>query len=409
MPNTLTKQKTIYLDNAATTPLDLKVWEAMRPVFEGAYGNPSSLHHVGRKAHDMLRTARTRVAELLEVAPEEIIFTGSGTESDNLALFGVAHAQKKYGKHIIVSEIEHKAVLGPARSLERAGFSVTYLPVDTDGLVRKDELIRALRNDTILVSIMYANNEIGTIEPIQEIVHDIREHYSRTATRAPLLHTDACQVAGMLTVSPSELGVDLMTLNGSKIYGPKGVGILYKKKGVMLEPRILGGNQEYGLRGGTENVALTAGLAKALELAVSGTDANAQHLLELQNHFIPLLYKEIPNLILNGHKTKRLPNNVSICIPDIEGESAVLMLDMYGICCSTGSACSAHDLTPSHVLHAIGRSDEIIHGSLRFSFGKDTTKEDLSYTAHALGAVVKRLREMTASTIHIKKHYEKNT
>ena len=409
MPNTLTKQKTIYLDNAATTPLDLQVWKVMQPILETVYGNPSSMHSVGRIAHDELCDARERVAQLLGASPEEIIFTGSGTESDNLALFGVAHAQQKYGKHIIVSEIEHKAVLGPARSLERAGLSVTYLPVDTDGLVRKNELIQALRDDTILVSIMYANNEIGTVEPIQEIAHDIREHYARTATRAPLLHTDACQATGMLTVFPSELGVDLMTLNGSKMYGPKGVGLLYKKKGTAINSHILGGNQEYGLRAGTENVALIAGFAKALELALHGANANTQHMRELQHHFIPLLYKEIPNLILNGHKTKRLPNNVSICIPDIEGESAILMLDMYGICCSTGSACSTHDLTPSHVLHAIGMSDEIIHGSLRFSFGKDTTKEDLSHTAHALGEVVKRLREMTASTVHIKKQYEKNT
>ncbi len=392
-------QKSIYLDHAATTPLDHDVFMAMEPHLRSDYGNPSSIHHVGRTAFDTLRLARESIASSLQVEASEIIFTSSGTESDNLAILGLAEANQEHGRHIIVSAIEHKAVLEAALTLEKRGFAVTFLPVDEFGSVELETLKNALQKDTILVSIMYANNEIGTIQPINDIAKLINKHYS--GARKPILHTDACQAAGMLPVSPNKLGVDAMTINSSKIYGPKGAGLLWLKEGTKIEPQAIGGGQEGGRRAGTENIAAIVGFAKALELAVANTEQTAAQLAALQTHFLEQLHTHVPTMIPNGHPTNRLPNNIHLCIPDIEGESILLMLDAAGICAATGSACNAADLEPSHVLQAIGRSDEVIHGSLRFTFGKNTTKEDLTHTAVTLGTIVTRLLTMTASSLSV--------
>lgn len=400
MPDSVT-QKSIYLDYAATTPLDPAVFEVMQPHLRDNFGNPSSIHHLGRTAFDALAIAREAVANSLQVQPSEIIFTGSGTESDNLAIIGLAHANRSHGQHIIVSTIEHKAVLASAKQLEQEGFTVTYLGVDEFGVINLEELKESLTPETILVSLMYANNEIGTVQPIKKVSNLIHKHYPDGWR--PLIHTDACQAAGLLPIIPSELGVEAMTISSSKIYGPKGIGLLYLKDGLLIEPQLVGGGQEGGRRAGTENVALAVGFAKALELAIANTEQSASRLAALQTHFLTQLQQALPNMILNGHPTKRLPNNIHLCVPDIEGESILLMLDAAGICAATGSACNAADLEPSHVLEAIGRNDEVIHGSLRFSFGKYTTEEELTYTAETLNDVVKKLLSMTASSLAITK------
>lgn len=394
---TMTKPRTIYLDNAATTPTDEAVIENMCKVMRQVPGNPSSLYNLGRDATRVLEDARRRVAAALAVTPDEIIFTGSGTESDNLAVLGVADAYQERGKHIIVSAIEHKAVLAAAHRLEQHGFEVTYLPVSTYGLISVKACLEAVRPDTTLISVMYANNEIGTIEPIAELAEALKGQFPDEASR-PLLHTDACQAVGYLPVQPRELGVDLMTINGAKIYGPKGTGALWVRAGIRLTPQIVGGDQERHMRAGTENVALASGLAVAVENAVRDTKSAAAKAAALRDHFISRLPEVSKDIYLNGSPTERLPNNVHITVPDIEGESLILHLNEAGICCSTGSACSAFDLNPSHVLRAIGTDDERIHGSLRFTLGKYTTKEDIDDTITALTNTVAVLRSMTAAS-----------
>jgi cysteine desulfurase len=343
-----------------------------------------------------LNDARGTVSRILGCEPEEVLFTGSGTESDNLAILGVARGNYASGKHVIVSAIEHKAVLESAKQLEREGFEVSIAPVHLSGLIDLDAFEKLLRPDTILVSVMYANNEVGTIEPIEQIAAIIKKH--RGQKNFPLLHTDACQAAGLLPLNVQKLGVDLMTLNGSKIYGPKGVGLLYKKKGVLLEPIIVGGEQEKGLRAGTESVPLIVGLAEALSLAEAFRDDEVVRLIELRDYFIAEIRKKIPQALLNGHEYLRLPNNVHFSFPHIEGESILLMLDQAGIEVSTGSACSARDLKPSYVLLALGQSAELAHGSVRFSLGRHTTKEDIGYVLSVLPGVVEQLSSMSALT-----------
>lgn len=389
--------QSIYLDHAAATPLSQAAGAAMLAQLYEPYANPSSLHHLGRAAHDSLKHSRESLASSLAVTADELILTGSGTESDNLALLGLARAHQAHGNHVIVSSIEHKAILAAAAQLETEGFRVTYLGVDSDGVVSLDELKDALCSETILVSVMHANNEIGTIQPIPDIVRICRNHPERT-NPYPLVHTDACQVIGLRDSSPRKLGVDALTINSAKIYGPKGIGLLFVRQGVGVQPVILGGDQERGLRAGTENSMLAAGFAAALHEAVEQTTAQAAAMCALQEHFIAELKAAVPRIRFNGHPTQRLPNNVHTTIPDIEGESLVLMLSEYGICAATGSACSSLDLEPSHVLSAIGQDENLIHGSLRFSFGRSTTKEDLSFTAKTLGEVTKRLRAITACT-----------
>lgn len=389
-------EREVYLDYAATTPTDPRVLEAMLPYFDARYGNASSMYKSGRRAAAALNDARGTVSRILGCEPEEILFTGSGTESDNLALLGVARANRASGKHVIVSAIEHKAVLESAKQLEREGFEVSIAPVHANGLIDLDAFEKLLRDDTILISIMYANNEVGTIEPIEQIAAIIKKHKGQK--NFPLLHTDACQAAGLLPLNVQKLGVDLMTVNGSKIYGPKGVGLLYKKKGVLLEPIIVGGEQERGLRAGTESVPLIVGLAEALSLAEAFRDDEAVRLIELRDYFIAEVRKYIPNALFNGHERERLPNNVHFSFPHIEGESILLMLDQAGIEVSTGSACSARDLKPSYVLLALGQSAELAHGSVRFTLGRHTTKEDIDYVLSVLPGVVERLSSMSALT-----------
>ncbi|MFA6158800.1 MAG: cysteine desulfurase family protein [Candidatus Paceibacterota bacterium] len=388
--------KTIYLDHAATTPLDPEVLAVMMPYFDGRYGNASSMYASGRRSGQVLREARQAVAEILNALPEEIIFTGSGTEADNMAILGVARANRTAGDHIIISSIEHKAVTESAKKLEREGFSVSVLPVGRDGLVSVEACLALITSRTTLVSVMYANNEIGTIEPIRELADAVRK--LRGANPFPLFHTDACQAAGALSLDVQELGVDLMSLNGSKIYGPKGVGALYKKRGVRIDPVIVGGEQEMSLRAGTESVPLIVGFAEALKRADDGREGESRRLSVLRDYLIERLRKEIPGLVVNGHLEKRLPNNVHVSIPHVEGESMLLMLDTHGIEAGTGSACSAHDLKPSHVLAAIGQDADLMHGSVRFSLGKPSTREQMDRVMEVFPEVVRYLTSISALT-----------
>ncbi|MBU1179525.1 cysteine desulfurase [Patescibacteria group bacterium] len=391
--------KNIYLDNAATTPMRKEVLDEMLPFFDKKFGNPSSFHSPGKVAKDAIESARETIAKILNCRIREVIFTAGGTESDNLAILGVARANRDKGRHVITSKIEHPAVLESCKKLEKEGFEITYLPVGKDGIIKLDELKRALRKDTILVSIMYANNEIGTIQPLAEIAKIIRNSRQTTDNGRqliPYFHTDACQAAGALEFDVKKLGIDMLTFNGSKIYGPKGIGALYVGKGIKMEPIIFGGGQESGLRGGTENVPAIIGLAKALELAQAEKNQENKRLTALRDYFIKKLLDSIKGAELNGDPGNRLPNNINISIPRVEGEAMVLYLDSKGIYCSTGSACSSNSLKPSHVLLAIGRSHELAHNSLRFTLGKDTSKKDVEYVLRVLPRIVKKLSEISS-------------
>lgn len=387
-----------YLDHASTTYLLPEVEKAMKPFWQKRFGNPSSFHQSGRDAKKGLVNARETVASVLNCQPEEIIFTGSGTESDNLALIGIARANSSYGKHIITTQIEHHAVLHSAQFLEKQGFKVTYLPVDKYGLVSSKDLKAAIKDHTILVSIMYANNEIGTIEPIREFVQLIKNTPStplkRGAKRNILFHTDACQAAGALSLDVQELGVDLLTINGSKIYGPKGIGALYVRNGIKIEPIIFGGAQESKLRAGTENIAGIVGLAEALKLAQKARESESARLIRLRDKLTQGILK-IKNSRLNGHPKKRLPNNVNVSIYGVEGESLLLYLDQKGICVSTGSACTSASLDPSHVLLAIGVSEEYAQSSLRLTLGKCNTAKDVDFVLKILPECVEKLRKVS--------------
>lgn len=372
----------IYLDNAATTPVRKEVLLAMEPYFSEKYGNPSSMHQLGLEANYAVSESREKIANILNCASDEIIFTSGGTESVNFAIKGTAFAHKK--GNIITQKTEHHAVLHTCKWLETRGFEITYLNVDKFGLVNLKDVESAIKKDTILVSIMYANNEIGTIQPIKEIA-DICKR------KKVLFHTDACQAAGYSDIDVKKLGIDLMTINGSKIYGPKGVGLLYVKKGVRLTPLIHGGGQEFGLRSGTENVPAIVGFAKALELAQKEKEIESKRLTILRDKLISELLK-IPNSRLNGHPTTRLPNNANISFYGVEGESVLLMLNEKGIFASTGSACSARSLEPSHVLLAIGLKHDWAHGSIRFSLGQTTSKTDIDHVLRVFPKIISDLR-----------------
>jgi len=388
--------KTVYLDYAAATPVDPEVLEAMRPYWSGRYSNASSMHESGRRAKAAIDGARAAVAEGLGCEPREVIFTGSGTESDNTALLGVARANRTHGTHVIISAVEHKAVLESAQQLKNEGFEVSIAPVDAYGTVNVEEILQLVTDKTTLVSVMYANNEIGTVEPVQKLSAALRAR--RGAKPYPLLHTDACQAAGFLPLNVVELGVDLMTLNGSKIYGPRGTGLLYKKNGVAMHPLIVGGEQEQHLRAGTESVPLIVGFAAALQKAERLRAAESARLTALRDYFTRELLKKIPRAVLNGHSTNRLPNNVHVSMPYVEGEAMLLILDRHSVEASTGSACSAYDLQPSHVLLAIGQTPELAHGSIRFSLGRHTTKEELDYVLSVFPGVVERLTQLSSLT-----------
>jgi len=387
----------VYLDHAATTYVNEEVKAAMEPFFSDCFANPSSLYAIGREANGALNDARRQVAKILHALPYNIIFTGGGTESDNLAILGVARKHQDYGKHIITTKIEHHALIHPLVELEKQGFEVTYLDVDSQGFVSPKKVMQAIRPDTILISVMYANNEIGTVEPIAEIGREILKYRKKHGTEYPYFHTDACQAAGALEIDVEKLHVDLLTLNASKIYGPKGVGVLYKRRGLQIEPLIYGGGQEMKLRSGTENVSLIVGLAKALELVQKHKNTENTKTRELVRYFWGCIQKEIAKVWLNGPEIgeKRLPNNLNFSILDVEGEALLLYLDAYGICCSTGSACTSISLEPSHVLSACGLPYEYSHGSLRFTLGHCNSKKDIDYVMKYLPSIVEKLREIS--------------
>lgn len=380
--------KRIYLDYAATTPTDPDILKEMLPYFTDAFGNPSSIYSYGQEAKGAKEEARAKVASLIGAHDEEIVFTGSGTEADNFALKGTAFANESRGNHIITSAIEHPAVIQTCKFLEKRGFNVTFLPVDEYGMVDPDDVKRTITNKTILISVMHANNEIGTIEPIAEIAKISRE-------AEIYFHTDAVQAVGHIPVDVNELGVDLLSMSAHKLYGPKGVGALYIRKGTRLVSFMHGGEQERNRRASTENVAGIVGFGKAVEISQQEMNEEAERVKCLRDKLTKGILERIDHTRLNGHPVKRLPNNANITVDFVEGESMLLNLDLEGICASTGSACSTASLEPSHVLLAIGLSHEQSHGSLRFSLGKWTTGEEIERVLEVLPRVVTKLRDMS--------------
>lgn len=382
------EQRSVYLDHAATTYVDPAVLEEMLPYFSEKFGNASSIYSFARESRTAIGNARSQIAKALNASDSEIYFTGGGSESDNWAIKGIASKNQEKGRHIITSKIEHHAVLHTCEYLEKKGFEVTYLDVDDKGFVSLEQLEKAIREDTILVSIMFANNEIGTIQPVEEIgklCHD----------KGVYFHTDAVQAFGSVPIDVEAMHIDLLSLSGHKIYGPKGVGALYIRKGVKIDPLIHGGAQERGMRAGTENLAGIVGLGKAAELACEHMEENAKRLCGLRDRLIHKVLEKVPYSRLNGDPTKRLPNNVNFCFEYIEGESLLLRLDMCGIAGSSGSACTSGSLDPSHVLLAIGLPHEIAHGSLRLTLGRRTTEEDIDYVIEKIGPIIEQIRAMS--------------
>lgn len=380
--------KVIYLDNAATTQVYPEVLEAMNPYFTEYYGNPSSIYSFAGEANKAVAKARETLADLIHAKAEEIYFTGGGSESDNWALKATVEAYGDKGKHIITTQIEHHAILHTCEYLEKKGYEVTYLDVDEYGSVRLDELEQAIRPDTILISVMTANNEIGTIQPIEEIGQIAKKH-------GVLFHTDAVQAFGHIEIDVDKMNIDMLSASGHKINGPKGIGLMYIRKGVKIRSFIHGGAQERSRRAGTHNVPGIIGFAKAAELAKNSLSDRIAYETELRDYLIERVLKEIPYSRLNGEKEKRLPNNTNFCFQYIEGESLLILLDQKGICGSSGSACTSGSLDPSHVLLAIGLPHEIAHGSLRLTLSEKTTKEDIDFTVDELKKIVERLRSMS--------------
>jgi cysteine desulfurase len=380
--------KKVYLDYAATTPCDPEVIGAMEPYFFNKFGNASSLHAYGQEAKKALEDSRQTLADFIGAKPEEIVFTSGGTESDNFALLGAAYALEKKGNHIITSVIEHHAISEPAKFLEKQGFKVTYLGVDKNGLVSCDDLKKAITDKTILISVMHANNEIGTLEPIAQLGRIARD-------KGIYFHTDAVQTLGHIPINVDDLNVDLLSLSAHKFYGPKGVGALYIRKGTRLETFMRGGDQEKGKRASTHNTSGIVGLAKAIELCQDNLADEIKFQSALRDRLIKEIPARIPEVKLNGHPSLRLPNNVNFSIKYIEGESMLLSLDMLGIACSTGSACTSSSLEPSHVLLAIGLDHETAHGSLRITLGRWTKESDIDYLLEKLPPVVQKLRAMS--------------
>ena len=380
--------KRIYLDYAATTPTHPEVVKAMLPYFGQAFGNPSSIHFHGQEAKAAMEEAREKIAEFIGAQGEEIVFTGGGTEANNFALKGIAYADEGKENHIITTSIEHHSVIEPCQFLARRGFEVTYLPVDSYGLVDPEEVEKAITDNTILISIMHANNEVGTIEPLKEIAEI-------TNRRGISFHTDAVQAVGHIPVNVNELGVDLLTISAHKLYGPKGVGALYIRKGTRIISFMHGGEQERTHRAGTENVPAIVGFGKAIAIAEAEMAKERKRLLSLRDKLIKGLSERIDNIRLNGHPTQRLPNNVNVSIDFVEGESMLLNLDLEGIAASSGSACSSSALKPSHVLLALGLPPEQAFGSLRFTLGRETAEEDIDRVLKILPQIVARLRSMS--------------
>jgi cysteine desulfurase len=377
--------KNIYLDHAATTPADKRVVEEMLPYFTENFGNPSSIHSFSRKAKDAVNRAREIAASFIGAEPDEIIFTSGGTESDNTAIKGVAWARREKGDHIITAKTEHHAVLESCHFLERQGFRVTYLPVDIYGMVDPDDVKKAIADRTILVTIMHANNEIGTIQPVREIGRIAKE-------KGIYFHVDAVQTAGHIPVNVDDLNVDLLSSSAHKLYGPKGAGFLYVRKGTRMHSFMHGGEQEKGRRASTHNVPGIVGFGKAIELAQLEMEDEISHLTAVRDYFIRSILEKIDHTSLNGHPEMRLPNNANISFEGVEGEAMLMSLDQAGIACSTGSACTASSVEPSHVLMAMGLPPELANGTLRFSLGRWTTKKEIDYVLEVLPAIVNKLK-----------------
>ena len=380
--------KLIYLDNAATTRVYPEVLEAMTPYFTEYYGNPAAFYSFSNTASKAVTEARETIAKLIGAKTEEIYFTGGGSESDNWALKATAEAYAKKGKHIITTTIEHHAILHTCQWLEKNGFEVTYVNVDEDGVVKLDELEAAIRPDTILISVMAANNEIGTIQPLKEIGAIARKY-------GVLFHTDAVQAFAHIPIDVDEMNIDMLSASGHKINGPKGIGVMYIRKGVKILSYIHGGAQERRRRAGTHNVPGIVGMGKAVEIAAATMEEKAKAISGLRDYLIEQVLQKVPHSRLNGHKTNRLPNNANFCFRFIEGEGMLILLDQAGICGSSGSACTSGSLDPSHVLLAIGLPHEIAHGSLRLTLSEETTKEDIDYTVDKLEEIITRLRSMS--------------
>lgn len=378
----------IYFDHAATTPVKKEVLEKMLPYFSEVFGNANSQHAFGRDAVKAVDEARDTIARLINAKPSEIYFTSGGTEADNWAIRGTAHAMRNKGKHLIISSIEHPAMLTTAKQLEKDGFEVTYLKVDKDGVIDLDHLKESIRPDTVFIGVMAANNEVGTIQPIKEVAEIAREHKIT-------MFTDAVQAAGVLKLDVKELGVDMMSFSAHKFYGPKGVGVLYIKSGVRLDSIVTGGHQERMKRGGTTNVPAIVGMAEAFRLANEHMEENARYVTALRERFINGIFARVPHVRLNGHRTRRLPANADFSFEYIEGEGILFHLDLAGISVSSGSACSSGSLEPSHVLLALGVPVELAHGSIRFTFGPDNTEEEIDYAIDVVEKTVKNLRAMS--------------
>ena len=391
------KNKYVYMDHAGTTPLDRRVLDEMMPYFSEQFGNPSSIHIMGQEARRAMDDAREKMAGILGSRTSEVVFTSGGTESDNAAIKGAAEALRGTGNHIITSSIEHHAVLHTCQYLENLGFEVTYLPVDQYGLVNPEDVAEAITDRTTVVSIMYANNEIGTIEPISEIAGLVKER-ARRMDRTIVMHTDAVQAAGFLDLRMGELGVDMLSLSSHKFHGPKAAGVLCVRRGTPFLPQQLGGGQERERRSGTENIPGIVGTAVALQIAESEREHASRHCRQLRDKIVDAVQGQIPGTHLNGHPTQRLPNNVNFSIENVEGEPVLLGLDMAGIAASSGSACSSGSLEPSHVLLALGQSADRARGSLRLTLGRENTEEEVDYMLPVLANLVSRLREMPSLT-----------
>mgnify|MGYP001216303503 CR=1 FL=1 len=383
----------IYMDHAATTPMDSVVLSVMLPYFSDIFANPSSIYALAQESRKVVDDSRLKIASLLGARRSEIIFTSGGTESDNAALKGVVAALQPVGKHIITSKIEHHAVLHTCYQLEQLGYEITYLSVDQNGIVDPESVVNAIREDTVLVSIMMANNEIGTIQPIEQICRLVKDEAKRRGINI-LFHTDAVQAAGFLDINVKKLGIDLLSLSAHKFYGPKGVGVLYIRRGTPFETQLSGGGQERGRRSGTENVAAIVGMAKAFEISIENRKQTNLHCAILRDKLIKDIISSIEEVNLNGHDTQRLPNNVNFSFAGIEGEPLLLGLDFAGICVSSGSACSSGSLEPSHVLTSLGQTAEEAQGSLRITLGRENTVEEVEKIVEVLVKLVAKLRNM---------------
>ena len=389
-------EKIRYFDHAATTAVKEDVLKEMLPYYSIEYGNASSMYSIGRRARKAIDEARSRVSIAINSEPKEIYFTGCGSESDNIAIKGIAYANKEKGNHIITTKIEHPAILNTCKSLEKEGFKITYLNVDNEGLIDLHELENSITENTILISVMFANNEIGTIEPIEEIGNIAKRHNI-------FFHTDSVQAVGNVKIDVKSMNIDLLSMSAHKFYGPKGVGALYIKSGIKCNKLQDGGHQEKNLRAGTENVPGIVGLGKAIELAYQNLEEYNNKLIDLRDYYMSKIEEKIPYIKINGHKTKRLPGNSNISFRFIDGESLLLNLDEKGICASTGSACSTGATNPSHVLLAIGLEEEIARGSLRITFGDDNSKEDVDYLIDSLVEIVQKLRNMSPEYLQFSK------